>query len=189
MIECIEISTCETRSNKFWKWSAIGNFSTAPIQFMGVLDFQMETWSRAPEEHWSFLINGFKNKKLDVFEKFALEKADQSWDLSGTSGAPIPDKFSWLCHTFRKQCMIFCVTAHFSYLMHNFTVQFCKKKSAHVETNSENQWFSWVWLQAIAKQITYDVKGILKTVLDQNSNKLTRLSLFISLFPSSCLHY
>ena len=43
MIEFIEISTCETRSNKFWEWSAIGNFSTAPIQFMGVLDFEMET--------------------------------------------------------------------------------------------------------------------------------------------------
>ena len=40
MTEFIEISTCETRSNKFWKWSGIGNFS-APIQFMGVLDFQM----------------------------------------------------------------------------------------------------------------------------------------------------
>ena len=40
MTEFIEISRCETRSNKFWKWSGIGNFS-APIQFMGVLDFQM----------------------------------------------------------------------------------------------------------------------------------------------------
>ena len=63
MIEFIEISTCETRSNKFWEWSAIGNFSTAPIQFMGVLDFQMETRSLAPEENSSFLINGFKNTK------------------------------------------------------------------------------------------------------------------------------
>ena len=41
MTEFIEISTCETRSNKFWKWSGIGKFS-APIQFMGVLDFGME---------------------------------------------------------------------------------------------------------------------------------------------------
>ena len=45
MTEFIEISTCETRSNKFWKWSGIGKFS-APIQFMGVLDFGMEAGGR-----------------------------------------------------------------------------------------------------------------------------------------------
>ena len=46
--------------------------------------------------------------------------------------------------------------------------------------NRDNHWVSWVSLQAVAKQIIYDAKGFLKTVLDQNSNKLTRLSLFFS---------
>ena len=78
MIEFIEISTCETRSNKFWEWSAIGNFSTAPIQFMGVLDFQMETWLRKKTQ-LSLLMDLKTQSRVLLPKKLPehLEKANQ----------------------------------------------------------------------------------------------------------------
>ena len=89
-----------------------------------------------------------KNKELGAFAFFvaalAFRESEPMVRFVRNIRTADPRQVFLTVSYFQKHCMIFCVTAHFSYLMHNFTVQFCKKKSAHVETNSENQWFSWV---------------------------------------------